>query len=138
MWLLYMIVLEQLSWNLHHYRYTGDFGSTEEQNNAHVLVVGGQWNDNKWHDVTLARSNGTHVTLKVDEQVGTHSSAMDFEQLNLDKSLFIGGISKSEVGTSYVIFTLSSCSIGESNDLDYPGKAKNIFHLSLLWKFFVW
>ena len=77
-------------------RYNGDFGSTYDESGAHQIILDRQYNDNTWHSVTLLRENGTHVYLTVDDVTQFFTSGTGFEQLNLDKALYVGGLGKSQ------------------------------------------
>ena len=78
-------------------RYTGDFGSTYEKSGKHEITLNQQYNDNKWHSVTLLRENGTHVYLTVDGITNSRQNTdLDFEQLNLDQYLYVGGLGASK------------------------------------------
>ena len=78
-------------------RYTGDFGSTYEKSGKHEITLNQQYNDNKWHSVILLRENGTHVYLTVDGITNSRQNTdLDFEQLNLDQYLYVGGLGASK------------------------------------------
>lgn len=76
--------------------YTANFGSTEEESGIHTIVLDKQYNDNKWHRLNLVRENGTHVQLTIDHDTKLLNSELQFQQLNLDNFLYIGGVGNSE------------------------------------------
>lgn len=76
-------------------RYTGSFGSIDEDDGTHQIITDAQYNDNKWHQVALLRKDGT-IHLTVDGTTKSKTPNTDFEQLNLDKSFLVGGISEKQ------------------------------------------
>ncbi|XP_066934100.1 contactin-associated protein-like 2 [Clytia hemisphaerica] len=83
--------------------YTGNFGSAGDTNDGvHQIIINKQYNDGKWHEVTLLRKEEEGETDDDPFQIFIHITVDDstiskkpdgaFKQLNLDQSFLVGGL----------------------------------------------
>jgi len=67
----------------------------EHSDGVHNVILNTQYNDNQWHQLTLLRKDG-QLNLTVDGTTESKTPNSDFEQLNLDKSILVGGMGQSQ------------------------------------------